>query len=52
MKLTLKQPFLMSGILLALLLATPAYAASDLLKADKPESVFFSDYSLLKPIKS
>lgn len=52
MKLTLKQPFLMSGIFLASLLATPAHAASDLLKADKPESGFFSDYSLLKPINS
>ncbi len=52
MKLTVKHPLVISSILLAALIASPVYAASDLLKADKPESGFFSDYSLLQPINS
>ncbi len=52
MKLTVKHPLVISSILLASLIASPVYAASDLLKADKPESGFFSDYSLLQPINS
>lgn len=52
MKLTVNNPLAMASMVLASLLSMGAQAATDLVKADKPESGFFSDYTLLTPINS
>jgi hypothetical protein len=50
MKLRLKTTLVISGLLIGSLIGVSAHAASDLFKADKPDSGFFADTSLLHPV--
>ncbi|CAN4265593.1 Protein of unknown function DUF3313 [Methylophilaceae bacterium] len=52
MKLTLKTTLAISGILIGSFIGAVAHATSDLLKADKPDSGFFADTSLLQLVNS
>ena len=52
MKLTVKNTLVISGIVISSLIGASVQAASDLLKADKPDSGFFADTSLLQPVNS
>jgi hypothetical protein len=52
MKLAVKNSLIIAGIVMGSLISIRALAANDLLKADKPDSGFFSDTSLLQPINS
>lgn len=52
MKLTVKNTLVISGLVIGSLIGFSAHATSDLLKADKPDSGFFTDTSLLQPINS
>lgn len=52
MKLTVKNTLVISGLVIGSLIGFSAHAASNLLKADKPDSGFFADTSLLQPINS
>lgn len=52
MKLTLKTTLAISGILIGSFMGAVAHATSDLLKADKPDSGFFADTSLLQLVNS
>ena len=50
MQLPIKKTVLIASVVISSLMNFNAYADTALMQADKPESGFFSDYSLLKPV--